>query len=337
MEQRKITLRHQEITPEAARSILTHERYERQRPLDQSVVQEYALAMLNGEFRQGTLISFCVYQPTRQLKAIRYLINGQHTLEAICRSGVTLVLGVEEIAVESLEERSYWFSKYDRLKIRSMRQIYDANVIHEAVNMNKSQASCLGACLPLLANGFSSTPRVHGSMRAYTGNPRIRMDFIREWADEGGRFYAAIKGAPGTLSMNIRRAPVMAVALVTYRFTGTDAEEFWVNVCQDDALPQGDQRKALHLFLRTTKLGSYQPHVYSRYVAAAWCRHWKGSRGKNIQPQAEHQPILLEGTPYNGTDIWRYISPRGEILHDPGKYDAETWQIGLFESSEAAD
>src|SRR5262249_36902871 len=158
-------------------------------------------------------------------------------------------------------------------------------------------------CLPLLASGFSSVPRSRGSMRMYTSNPRLRMDFIREWADEASRFYTAITGAPGTLSMNIRRAPVLAVALVTYRFTGTDADDFWTNVCQDDGLHQGDSRKALHIFLRTTKLSEYQPHAYSRSVAAAWCRHWKGQRGKNIQPQVEHQPILLEGTPHNGVDI----------------------------------
>jgi hypothetical protein len=137
--------------------------------------------------------------------------------------------------------------------------------------------------------------------------------------------------------MNIRRAPVMSVALVTYRFTGTDADEFWFNVCQDDGLNQGDQRKSLHIFLRTTKLSSYQPHAYSRYIAAAWCRAWKGQRGKNIQPQLEHQPILLEGTPHDGKEVFRYISARGEVLHDPVKYEAETWQIGLFGSSAAAD
>src|SRR5262249_11867676 len=115
MEQRKITLSHVMMTPQAARTILLYERYERQRPLDQSVVQEYALAMVNGEFRQGTVISFCVLKD----KDERYLVNGQHTLEAICRSGVTLQLGIEDIQVESLEERAYWFSKYDRLKLRS--------------------------------------------------------------------------------------------------------------------------------------------------------------------------------------------------------------------------
>jgi hypothetical protein len=330
MEQRKITMSRKVITPEVARTILTQERYEAQRPLDQSVVQEYALAMLNGEFRQGTLISFCVY------KGKRFLINGQHTLEAICRSGVSIELAIEEIVVESLEERAYWFSKYDRLKLRSLKHIYDANKIHEAVNMNKRQADHLGACLPLLASGFASTPRMQSGMRMYTSNPRLRMDFIKEWAEEAAQFYAAIKGAPGTLGANSRRGPVMAVALVTFRDTGTDAEDFWHQVAYDDGLSQGDPRKALHLFLRTTKLGAYEPHVYARYIAWAWCRAWQDLSCQQLRAQAEHLPITIDGTPYDGKGVYRAISPRGEVLHDPVKYEAEQWQQGLFGTDEAA-
>ena len=330
MQQRKISIRREVITPEGARTILTQERYERQRPLDQSVVQEYALAMLNGEFRQGTLISFCIY------KCQRYLVNGQHTLEAICRSGVSIELAVEEIPVESLEERADWFSKYDRLKLRSLKQIYDANKIHEAVNMNKSQADHLGACLPLLASGFATSPRTHSGMRMYTSNPRLRMDFIKEWAEEASQFYATIKGAPGTLGANSRRGPVMAVALVTYRHTGTDAEEFWHQVAYDDGLAQGDPRKALHLFLRTTKLGAYEPHIYSRYIAWAWCRAWQNLSCQQLRAQAEHLPIVIDGTPHDDQGVYRYITPRGEVLHDPVKYEAEAWQKGLFGKDEAA-
>src|SRR5262245_18756207 len=218
MEQRKIKVYLMTFTSDLARSILQHERYEGQRQLDHTFVQAYALDMRNGEFRQGTMISFCVY------KGQRYLINGQHTLEAICLSGVTIELAVEEIQVESLEERAYWFGKYDRPKVRSLRQIYEAHVIHEALNFNKSQSLFLGGCLPLLANGFSSVPRAHGSMRMYTGNPRLRMDFMREWAKEADQFYTAIKGAPGVPSMNIRRAPGFAVASATHCFQAEIAQ-----------------------------------------------------------------------------------------------------------------
>jgi len=67
MEHRKISLRQEVMTPQAAQAILAHELYERQRRLDQSVVQEYALLMRSGQFRQGTLLSFCVSQGKRWL------------------------------------------------------------------------------------------------------------------------------------------------------------------------------------------------------------------------------------------------------------------------------
>ena len=128
----------------------------------------------------------------------------------------------------------------------------------------------------------------------------------------------------------------MAVALVTIRYTGTDAEEFWREVAYDDGLAQGDPRKALHLFLRTTKLGAYEPHVYARYIAWAWCRGWQELSCQYLRGQAEHLPITIDGTPHDGKGVYRYITPRGEVLHDPVKYEAEQWQQGLFGKDEAA-
>src|SRR5262245_45917639 len=236
MEQRKITLRHERITPEAAQAIVRNEMYERQRPVEQSVVNEYALAMITGEFRQGTVISFCVYRGKRSL------VNGQHTLLAIIRCGIAQFLGIEEIEVKSLEERAVWYGKYDRLRLRSLKQIYEAHGIHEALNFNKNQRDCLGAALPLLAAGFAQVPRKEGSMRMDTANPNLRMGFMHEWKEEAQRFFETIKGAPGTFSMNARRGPVMAVALVTIRYTGTDAIGFWTDAAGDDGLAQGDAR-----------------------------------------------------------------------------------------------
>jgi hypothetical protein len=324
MEQRDITVRHEVLTADTAHTIVTQELYAHQRPINQSVVQEYALAMRQQEFRPGTTISFCVYQGKR------YLINGQHTLQALIRAQVALLLGIEEIHVTSLEEIAAWYGKYDRLRLRTLQHIYEAHDMAAQLNLNKSQTVCLGACLPLLASGFASVPRAEGSMRMYTANPRLRMAFMEAWIDEASQFFAAIKGAPGTVGMNVRRGPVMAVALVTYRCTGTDAEEFWHTVCQAEALSQGDPRMALHLFLRSTKAGEYEAHRYSRYIASAWNAAWQGKRSKHLQPQAEHLPIWLEGTPHDGKDTWRYITPRGEVLQDPQRYDATVWQRDLF-------
>jgi hypothetical protein len=172
--------------------------------------------------------------------------------------------------------------------------------------------------------------RQHGSMRMSTANANLRMTFLEKWTEEAARFFETLKGAPGTLSMNARRAPVMAVAIVTIRFTGTDAIEFWEKVVGDDRLAQGDPCKLLHVFLRTTKVGSFEPHIYARHVAAAWNGAWEDRKLKLLQPGAAHLPIRLEGTPHTGRQVLRYITPRGGVLEKPEPYDPVVWQQGLF-------
>jgi hypothetical protein len=331
MEQRKISVRQERMTPQAAQAILLHEMYEHQRPLEESVIQNYTLQHHNNNFRPNTLLSFCT------LHGRRWLINGQHTLHAIVRAGKPLDVSIEEIAVESLAERAQWYGTYDRNKLRSLKDIYAAHAIHETLNFNKHQALCLSACLPLLAAGFAAVTRQQGGLRMYTANAQLRMAFMEAWIEEAEQFYAVIKGAPGSLSMNIRRAPVMAVALVTYRFTGTDAEDFWDNVVRDDGLAQGDPRKALHVFLRTSKTGRYQAHTYSRYIASAWNADWHNRKVKTIQPQPEHSPILIEGTPHTGKQVLRYITPQGTPLHDPLPYLMDQWQQAMLQRNGTAD
>jgi hypothetical protein len=301
-----------------------HEMYERQRSLNQGYVRQYALAMRTGDFRVGTVVSFAVWQGKR------YLINGQHTHHAIVLAGTPLLLGIEEIAVESYEEIAAWYTKYDRLNQRTLDQAYHAHNLSDQVKLNKSQTLQLGACLPLLAAGFDPIPKTQGTLRMYVGSPEIRMAFIREWSEEAERFFEIIKGAPGGLCMNLRRAPVMATALVTLRYTGTDAETFWRNVVWDDGLAATDPQKHLNYFLRTSQLSRYNPHTYCRYVASAWSNDWHGRTIKILHPQAAHLPIRLEGTPHVGKATLRYLSPMGEVLSEPLAYTPDAWQQELF-------
>ena len=57
---------------------------------------------------------------------------------------------------------------------------------------------------------------------------------------------------------------------------------------------------------------------------------------QHLRTQAEHLPIVIDGTPHDGKGVYRYITPRGEVLHDPVKYEAEHWQQGLFGKDDAA-
>jgi hypothetical protein len=322
----KITLRHDIITPSQAHTTLVQELYERQRHLNQSFVRQYALEMLKDAFRPGTLMSFAIW------KRKRYLINGQHTHHAIVLAQKPYFLGIEEIYVNAYEDIAAWYIKFDRLHLRTLEQAYHAANLAERVQLNKAQTTQVGGCLPLMASGFEQVPKTQGSLRMYVTIPQMRMEFIHDWHEEAERYFSDIKGAPGTMGQNLRRAPVMAIALITYRYTGTDAEEFWHAVAMDDNLAQNDPRKRLHYHIRTTKMGEYLPHVYSRYVSRAWNAAWEGRKPQNITPDSTTMPIRIEGTPHSGEKTLRYITPSGEVLHDPEVYEQETWSKELFVS-----
>jgi hypothetical protein len=124
----------------------------------------------------------------------------------------------------------------------------------------------------------------------------------------------------------------MAVALVTIRSTGKDAEDFWHAAAMDDGLAKEDPRKILHYFVRLSKVKQYDPHVYCRYVASAWNAAYEGRTITSVQAGSPSTPLLLLSTPHTRKAVLRYISPQGEVLHDPKQYDQDSWQQGVFDS-----
>jgi hypothetical protein len=331
MDDTKITLRHQVISPSLAHTILLKEMYEGERHLNQSYARQYGLAIRNEDFREGTLISFCVWQDRR------YLINGQHTLTGIVLADRSYLLGIEEIRVDRYEDIAVWYSKYDRVNLRTLEDNYHAHNLQAQVQLNKGQTSQLGGCLPSLASGFEYVSKTQGSLRMYVANPDMRMAFIREWRDEAESFFRDIKGAPGRMNGNLRRGPVMALALVTYRYTGADAAEFWHAVAMDDRLAKNDIRKRLHMFVRISKVGEFAPYIFSRYMASAWCAAWEDRTPQSIVAQPAHLPIRIAGTPHTGEKVLRYISPQGDVLPDPQEYRPDVWHAGVFPPKDAHD
>lgn len=315
---------HLTMTPTLAEGIVLNELYPDQRGRDVDVIQDYALQMRHGTFRRWTVITFAV------LHGRRYLVNGQHTLYAILLAEVPIEVTIEERPVHSLEEMAELYSTFDRHRRRHLRQLMKAKKTAEAVELNQGQTENLSSCMPLLCTGFAVVPRIGGNVRMYVNNVSLRDAFVRLWTPEAAIFFQNIKGAPGALSQNARRAAVMAVAIVTLHFTGTDAEEFWHRVTKPDGLMTNDPRHRLHIFLRTSARSDYEPHVYCRYMAAAWNAAWLDRTPQSLQPGDAAAPIRLEGTPHKGDKVMRYLTPTGKLLKDPQPYDATTWQQEMF-------
>lgn len=330
MEHQEPTVYHLLTTPDLAQGIVLNELYPDQRGRDVDVIQDYALQMRHRTFRPWTVITFAV------LNGRRFLVNGQHTLYALLAAGVTLPLTIEERPVASWEELAQLYSTFDRHRRRHLRQLLKAKHLAQDVQLNQGQTENLASCLPLLCSGFAAVPRVGGNLRMYVNNSSLREAFVRLWTPEAAIFYQNIKGAPGALSQNARRSAVMAVALVTIHFTGTDAEEFWHRVTTPDGLSTKDPQHRFHIFLRASAIKDYEPHVYSRYVAAAWNAAWMGRTPQSLLTGDVAAPIRLEGTPHTGDQVRRYITPTGELLQEPHPYDATTWQQEMFPVQEAS-
>jgi hypothetical protein len=146
---------------------------------------------------------------------------------------------------------------------------------------------------------------------------KIRSQLVESWLPEAVILSSDTENTP--YAQLVRNASVMAVALVTYRFA-ENASEFWAGLVRDDALPQGDPRKALLMaWADKTKFrrAVYQQHIVARYVMSAWNSFRRGQTRSNISYGNLEVPVTIRDTPHNGKATMTYVSPKGVILKEP--------------------
>lgn len=163
------------IDVEEAKSLL--ERNIRNRNLDAKTVSRYAEMMRRGEWREN-------YEPLHFSEG-GVLLNGQHRLNAIVKSGVPqrmiIIRGIKDEAMDS----------YDRLKTRSTADIMSLHDIENSKNMS----SIIKAYLVLKRGG--SLQVKDGLM----SNSKLKdlniydSDFIEEYARHGELFQELFKKA----------------------------------------------------------------------------------------------------------------------------------------------
>lgn len=307
-----------EISSSEASHILQAARYQDQRTVDWGWVRQYALAMQQERFRPASLITYALYENHR------ILINGQHTLEAIFLINDSYPIREEVIPVDSMEDVAMLYGTFDQQRRRSNSQIYQAYRLDEQVNLGKTHIVWIGAAMPLVMSGFTPWPTQVRGFGVFMRDQWIKAQCITSWAGEARTYFEVIHNCPKEISQPLRRAAVMAVALVTMRHTGTDAEAFWMNVAMGSGLDRGNAQLTLHHFLREKSAKEYDTHVYARYVAAAWNAEYEHRqlRVLKVHESAWDKPIRLEGTPHDGLKVMRYLTPDGSIVEQPEEYHA---------------
>lgn len=270
-------------------------RYRHQRSISPDQVAHLAKAMADDNFSPVSIIMFSV------VNGEMHLINGQQTLNAIIKSGVSQSLPVMYYEVADESEEAKLYSRIDRQRKRNFSDSVRATGICAEVSMTPTMIAKTASALRYVKGGFGT---IRGYARSVSDDDLL--EWIPFWAWETRAIYNAITPCGSSDRSLIVQVPVFSVALMTIRYKPDRAREFWRQVAQDDGMERGDPRKSLRNWLLSLKRrradASKQvdyPEI-SRGVAFAWNTWYAGKSLMNMPRRISVDKIKIAGTSFNG-------------------------------------
>jgi hypothetical protein len=271
------------ISGEQARHLRDTCHFPRQRNISDHNVTRLAAAMRARRFVPGTQVFLCVLPD-----GTMHIVNGNHTLEAVYACDIPQVLTITKLPVANQDEAGEVYATFDIQKVRTWRDSMRAVGADEGIPM----ADKVLAAVRVIDGRFGSkndatVPRVDQIAR------------IEEYRLAAHMWATAIAGGVSGSTGMIKRAAVIAVALVGFRYQPSFANEFWSRIAQDDGLTKGMPEKALLHWLRNTHnaAGTSARVEHCKAVAAAWNAAWRGEQRDYIKPNSMSSFFML-GTPY---------------------------------------
>jgi hypothetical protein len=275
------------VTPEIARRMRDEWHFPNQRVISVLNVERLSSEMTAGWFVVGTPLFVCVLPD-----GTRYLVNGNHTCEAVSDSGVSLPLTVIELQVADFDDAARVYATFDIHKARTWIDTLKATGAYEDFSDAGKVASAVG----IIMNNF----RFGTQATAPTANSRTaRTMKMAEYKDAASVIAGCMSGGPQIHTRLMKRAAVLAVALETARYQPTAAIDFWHGFVMDDGLSAKDPRKALSRWLQTNSSsgGSKVARLHAFVAARAWNLHYDGKTVDFIKPTAMTN-FVLKGTPW---------------------------------------
>ena len=287
------------VTPEKAQIMLDEWKYTRQRAVNHGMINYYATQMANGEFLPHTDIAVA-WVTNGDGKPHGYLVDGQHRLRAVVRSGIPHDFVLRQFDCASMDQVDSLYGFTDIGKARNINDMLRAQGKMEAYGLGKENLSAVSAAVTLIAADF-------GNRNKYTLTPTRRMEMIEQYAPAACQFLSAF-GQSKTFRLIVRNSGSLAVALATFDeaaliYGEAKVANFWSGISANDGLRKGDPRKVVvdYVFIRASTLRRSEPaHKVARYVANCW-NAWVTNRELTVSRVADATaPILIRGTRWNG-------------------------------------
>lgn len=286
------------VTPTMARTLRETAKYERQRPIHDGHVNRLASEMLAGRFTAGTTVHICRFGDTVAI------VNGNHTLEGIIESKVTVPLLFLYTVVKSEEEIARIYASHDIGRARVWADAIRAAGLFGDMDASQQFISSFGsALLPIqlkfqdfqLRNVTSDGPRATSAAQIRARSRELRIALMREYRPQAEFYYLAVKLGRPRIQLWMRRATVFAIALETFKAQPSMATEFWEGLARDDGLKKTDPRKQLLTYLAEHPATESRV-VQSRAIASAWNAFFEKRTVTFLR--GSDQPFVLRGTPW---------------------------------------
>lgn len=254
-----------------------------QRDINELNVDRLASEQEAGRFVPGTAITFCVL-PNKEM----ILVNGNHTLEAITKSGQTIPLTFIYIQVPDREAAGMIYARFDIHKGRTWRDAARAVGVGEVPYIDKA-VSAVGFIL----SGFRNDSQ--NVLARFSRDARFNM--LHEYDKALAVISPILDNAIPAIRRCLVRQPVLAVAMYTMRYRSDAATSFWTGIASDDGLATGDPRKTLLRYLQTSTHNTSKEKIeMANACAIAWNAAAAGRQLLMLKPNAM-RTFNLAGTP----------------------------------------
>lgn len=282
------------VDPETATEWIDVDLYEGQRTLRRGHVELLSEAMLNGRFRAASKIEFVYFDGNW------HLVDGQHTLNSIKRSGVSQTLLVMRRWVESFEALQKIYATFGRELARTPADVMKGLGLDKKFLMNEQQLNAFFAAVKFPLNNYRNLTNLN--------NPVVKSDVIFvagemvDWVTPAQSYFAAIGEAAPMLRKSLMRSPIMSVGLATFKYQPKHAEIFWTNIATGEGQYNGDPTKVAREWLIYLK-GQGSIVVRIKTIAHSWNKFCKRqTQAKVSMADKGKGGVTILGTPFKAEE-----------------------------------
>lgn len=290
-----------EITPAKAMEYLQHA-FENQRALRPATVARYAQIMRRGTWDADGLLRLCMVEDQE------YLIDGQHRLAAVVKSGIPQMFLIQRQTVPDIETAARIYTLIDKGLARTIADDLRALGVADTFQLTHTQANALAAGVALISSGFRKTDQK-------VLHPDDRMRMMEEYLPAYHKYLRVTSGAERIIRRRLERSATVAVGIVTFRYSILEystVPDFWSGVAFDDGVPANDPRKYCnrHLMLVGMTGGGASSDRFIKHKTSAVSAREIASYFNAYVEQREvkqsakvldpYKPIVIAGSPFDG-------------------------------------